>query len=299
MGKNKWEWGKFNQLSSFQDIVDYLEGREYTHSNYFHYTRLETAKKIISNGEVWLSNVSGINDEHDKEQFGDTEEQRQYFVFCFSTGVNENLPMWYLYAGLEGKGVRLEVKPTYIKNILSRGTFDLFETGEGEKRGNSLMSLQRDVNMDLSFYDVLYSKRSSSGNDYDLKYNTLSNYNKINADEMNKYKDQRRGFSKDIVWYYEKETRLLIRLHDDVLKLMKAGKKYVVVWKPGDDFIDNMRIMMGPDVDERELVETIAGEPVLIKHLLKTKRITNSEYAGLVHLSPCVRCEYKKRKGMN
>ena len=100
----KWEWNEFNKFRTVDDIENYLPGREYEHCGYYHYTSRRAADNILSSKQFWLSSVKGFNDQLDKEQF---DEQSTCFSLCFSTGVHENLPMRYLYAGADGEGVKL------------------------------------------------------------------------------------------------------------------------------------------------------------------------------------------------
>ena len=69
----KWAWKQFGELKTCYDLETYLDGREYDHGGYFHYTKLEIADSILRNREFWLSNVSGFNDTVDSRQFGKGE----------------------------------------------------------------------------------------------------------------------------------------------------------------------------------------------------------------------------------
>lgn len=60
-----------------------------------------------------------------------------------------------------------------------------------------------------------------------LKYNTMTNYN-ISKKEFSKFKEKNTGNIKGLIWYYEKETRLIVKLSDSELKNMvdNSNKNY-------------------------------------------------------------------------
>ena len=92
MEENRWEWKDFGKIRTCKDLEAYLSGREYSHGDYCHYTGIDTINKILEGKTFWLTSVTGFNDTLDTEQFG--EAGGDYFSLCFSTGVNEILPLW-------------------------------------------------------------------------------------------------------------------------------------------------------------------------------------------------------------
>ena len=290
MGKSKWEWKEFGKLRTSDDMEDYLLNREYEHTRYFHYTTLETVKNILKGNQFWISNVNGFNDEEDKKQFTDGNT---CFSICFSTGVHENLPLWYLYAGADGKGARISFTPTAIKNAIQKGKYELFEKIQEPSNvpglGNRVASLIDGENMEVSFYDVIYYKENPNEGKCDLKYNTMTNH-EISIGEMNKFLKKRNGFCKDLVWYYEKETRLLIRLTGELKSKIKDGQKYVVVWNFNESLLGCAEILLAPDVNEDELSDFVSLASSIKGFSRKDSSISRSKYAGKVRLSPCEKC---------
>ena len=86
----KYEWHDFDNLETADQLTDYLDGREFTHGSYCHYTRLGIIDSILSNNTFQMSCVAGFNDKIDAEQFKDP---RRFYSLCFSTGVNEKDPI--------------------------------------------------------------------------------------------------------------------------------------------------------------------------------------------------------------
>ena len=45
------------------------------------------------------------------------DEPKCNYSLCFSTGVNENLALWYLYSGMNGKGGRIRFTSNKVKKV--------------------------------------------------------------------------------------------------------------------------------------------------------------------------------------
>ena len=144
----KWKWNQFGELRTCHDLNTYLLNREYQHSNYFHYTKLDVVNSILKNREFWLSNVSEFNDTLDTEQFGPNPVP--YFSLCFSTGIHENLPLWYLYSGVDGRGARIQATKSSIKKLVQNGSYALW-LFDGNAKSEKIMSLKNVENMDVVF----------------------------------------------------------------------------------------------------------------------------------------------------
>ena len=114
MSNYKIKWNQFSKIKTIDELTGYMH-REYNHSNFFHYTKLCVIDSILEKNQIWASCVNGVNDLKDKIQFGDKVTQREYYTLCFSTGVHENLPLWYLYSGKDGKGGRIRFTSKMVK----------------------------------------------------------------------------------------------------------------------------------------------------------------------------------------
>ena len=98
----------FKELVSAQDYQQFFfdPGRANHHTFYYHYTTLTSVDNILKeNGFRLLNLAETSNDEGEKQHSAD--EGDVLFSVCFATGTSENLPMWYLYSGPDGKGGRL------------------------------------------------------------------------------------------------------------------------------------------------------------------------------------------------
>lgn len=294
-----WKWSQFGELCNCQDLEDYLTGREYTHSNYFHYTKLDVVDSILKNRKFWLSNVEGFNDTIDTKQFG--KAPVPIFSLCFSTGINENLPLWYLYSGVDGKGARIGLTKTNVEKLINDGKYSLhlFNADEG-KDGEELMPLKKGENMELIFRDVIYTQIRDGKSNYELKYNTMTNY-RMPKKEFDKYQQNHNGFQKGLIWYYEKETRLLVRLTGDAEKKWKEkisskGNTLRVFLSFDESLLKKMKITVAPNITSQDMDELLKTKKGIYEFLKKTAAVQESQYVGTINMRLCDHCSFKKNR---
>ena len=291
------EWNKFGKLENIDDLKMYFQiDREFRHSYYFHYTSSDVIKSIFNNHKIWISNVGRFNDHNDREQFNTP----YFFSLCFSTGVNENLPLWYMYSGMNGQGGRLGIKKSAIKGFIGidgsvKYTLHELETdGNGKVTGlkpNTDIILKKDVDFSLRFKDVLYYQHSDEKGTVDIKYNTMTNYN-ISKIEFEEYKKENIGFFKSLVWYYEKETRLLIELVGNIRERIDPNKKYVITLDINEDILKHISVTFAPEIKDAQREKT-ENE---LRELYPDLRIEKSRYHGTVTMNFCSKCSERNKK---
>lgn len=292
MEKSKFLWNDFGKLKNADDLKEYMYGREYGHTNYYHYTSLKNINSILKDKRMWISCVNGFNDEIDKRQFGNEDRQKEFYSICFSTGVNENLPLWYLYSGIHGKGGRISFTKNTINNLINNiAVYKLYEFKDNELSETSDMTLEDGVTMKLSFKDVLYYHEDVS--ELKLKYNTMTNYS-IAVDELEKIKEIMKYCMKGLIWYYEKETRLIIQLIGDAKKLINDNpeKHYKVVLDFNDNIKKRMKINLAPEVTD--INEILKYEAIKDK-LIESSNVQFSTYKGEIKMKICDNCSYKNK----
>lgn len=283
----------FSNLKSANDLEEYFGDRCFKHKEFCHYTSVDVLDSILEKKELWISNVNGFNDDIDKMQF---KNLKKYYSICFSSGINENLPLWYMYAGLGGKGVRLEWTPTYLKQMVNEGSFYLCEKLTDYKlNGNKLKEithLEKDKTIKIEFRDVLYQKKDKKY--CQLKYNNLTNYI-ILKDELDKYAINHIGFLKGIPWYYEKETRLLVTLKEEIEMKLDQNKEYVVVLKLKDKWIDHLKIRFAPNVSKDDMHRILEKNGAIRDYVFMTSNINLSDYEGTVQFDFCKNCSNNRK----
>lgn len=283
-----YKWDEFGQIKTSAELEKYLLGREYRHTQYCHYTSLKAIDCIIGGKTFWISNVKRFNDNWDSEQFAPNEQC--YYSICFSTGMNENLALWYLYSGVDGQGGRIKFNKTWFRHLLDKATFTLCETNqEGKKKLNEVCKLETGSTMNLRLHDVLYSEESEDHKKYDLKYNTMTNHC-ISKYEFQKYKRANLGFSKSIIWYHEKETRLLIELLGEAREKLDPDKFYFVEMTIDESVIKKMEIDFAPEVSEKEYSKILKKYPYIEKMSERFENVKLSKYAGLIKMNLCRNC---------
>lgn len=271
----------FRHVNNIEELKKYFEGREYRHTYFYHYTTLKVIDSIIGNKEFWLSCVSGFNDKRDVRQFGNSA--KEYYSLCFSTGVNENLSLWYLYSGLDGKGGRIKLKPARIRTLIEKGTFELYEYDNNYKiKTNKICTLKKGKDMETELRDILYLRESDGK--FSLKYNTMTNYNFTDNAEFEKIKNHWCKFSKGLIWYYEKETRLLLHLTGEIKNIVEnSNKDYVVVLKFDDEILKNIEVDFAPEITD---IDTALKSFDNMRNFKKTKSNINlSEYSGDIQMN--------------
>lgn len=291
MGKSSWKWNEFNKVHNNNDLEGYLYNREFEHSNYYHYTTAKAVDSILSGNSFWVSNVSGFNDTIDKKQFGN--EEKFCFSLCFSTGTSENLPLWYLYSGINGKGARISISKSSIQCLVQESTFKLCEFNDNKTIASSFapITLDREKDLVCTFRDVLYYNQVVEGKTR-LKYNTMTN-NDFPDSEFNKYKERHSGFCKSLIWFYEKETRLVLRLNSEIRKKIDSTKKYVIVMKFNEAVRKKMKITFAPNVTKSDM-ENIEKEYTNISNFLHaSSKVALSDYSGTVNFNICGNCEHR------
>lgn len=283
----KYSWKDFGKIANIDDLSGYLAGKEYLHGSYCHYTSLVAIEKILESRSFYLSNVSGFNDKIDTKQFS---PQQNFFSLCFSTGINENLSLWYMYAGLDGHGGRLNFTKAQIKKLLSNASYELCEIDNNKNIVEIIATLINGKSMKISFRDILYY--IDRGCSIDLKYNTMTNHI-IPKSGFDEFLEQYKGFTKSLIWYYEKETRLLVELIGESINYIKPGKKYIVKMSIDDHVFQKMKIDLAPEITDANF-DFILSDKNNIKQFIKTSSKVNlSAYSGTIEMKLCEKCSLK------
>lgn len=205
-----------------------------------------------------------------------------------------------MYSGMHGQGGRLGIKKSAIKNFIGINgnvKYTLWEAETDEMgrpkklKPNTDILLNKDVDFSLRFRDVLYCRDNEEKGTVDVKYNNMTNYN-ISKIDFEEYKKENIGFFKSLVWYYEKETRLLIELTGYARKHIKSKKTYVITLDIDDMFLNQISVMFAPGITAENLDN---AEKELRKHCSKLD-IKRSNYHGTVTMNFCSKCNHGGNK---
>lgn len=274
-------------------LLEYMKDskRPLRHTRYFHYTKMAVADSILSKGELWFSRLG------DNEFFNDGVEQQHYqkkyantFSLCFCTGTSESLPLWYLYSGTDGKGARLSWGSVILKELKALEKVYLFEVDEdsNEIDGKARIELQKG-DFEVSFGDILYlGKDAEHSGKHRVKYGSgcINGISEQNAERIRQEYDE---YLKGLIWFYEKETRVQIRVLGQPLDL---DKHYKIAVPFSDTMWKNLKVTLAPEFDVNEkgrLLDNCGFRKYALQQLQM------SDYAGQIsmHLPNCTNCEKK------
>lgn len=286
-----------NRPLSKSDSAPYADKRAFAHNNFFHYTTLESINKILSDNSFLLSKIGSSNDPMEK-----TADENVYCL-CFSTGINENLPLWYLYSGIDGKGGRIGFSAAKIYKLIELGSYKLVEeckeNAENESNYKEVCDLNKN-DIEVVLQDILYAKENERL--YDLKYNTMTNH-EITVEEFEKFKKSNKCFIKSLIWYYEKETRLAVKLKSPIINELSKDREYKVKLSFDDlpEVKNKIKLTFAPQLFDKDQSET-EYKNWLIEYLkknnydnifnwiLNTAKFSPSEYLGQVEMNLCENC---------
>lgn len=202
----------------------------FSSSDFWHYTNVNAVSSILNSNSFYVSSFANMNDKLEQELH--KEDKDKVHALCFCNSKTEKIPMWYLYAGLSGKGAAIGFTPaTMLEFMKSINKVKVLGTG---------VELIKDIDFELRFGWVFY--RDNCRVNYKRKWFELQNKDKIFF-EKNNY------FIKEYPWEYEKEFRLVFVNKTDI-----PAEKLIVEFPK--EIINKIKIKMAPEV-ERERLEKI------------------------------------------
>lgn len=272
---------KFNECQSAEDYLTFLDNddRGLRHTHYYHYTSIKNIDKILTDGQLRLTSLSkSANDNIEKKWY--EENGQNLFSLCFSTGTSENLPLWYLYSGIDGKGACLGLKKKSFHQLVDKPKLYLAMT-EKQKPYNILgtPTLLQEEEYKLVVRDILYIGKDSSKKDsFRAKYNNQTN-NDISSNVQKELVDKYSRFIKGLIWFYEKETRVQVEITNK--QLIDSQNNYIVLLSI-EPILDDITITLAPEYETTHTQELLTYQGIT-KYLLK--QIHQSDYAGQIEMN--------------
>lgn len=223
------------------------KAKDFSSTDFWYYTSLKTANLILKNHCFHVNNFDNMNDNREAD-LHDTERQYTH-ALCFCNSDSEKIPMWYLYAGIAGRGISIGFTPsTMLKMMRSIKTITTVD---------KTVTLEKGKDFDLDFGWVYYRKENNPS-----KIFYRRNWYEI-VDSTDDFQEGN-YFIKDYPWEYEKEFRFIIR--------NKTGTPYdkLVINLP-TEFYNALKIKLAPEITEAEflsLVPELDGFHLLLKKKL-------------------------------
>ena len=285
---DKTKWKAFPQLNNANELSKYLNSRITKSRTYYHYTSAVAVNNILGQKTFCVSSVKRFNDDVDKMQF--TNHLNEYFSLCFSTGVNENLSLWYMYSGMDGKGCRLRFTYHNLMKLIYESKMYFCEYDYDNHKPIGIKVELNSNNSEKCLMDVLYYRDSAASPFVDLKYSTMTNYGNVSKEELSVFKTTYVGFAKKIIWSYEKECRFLIKIKGSLLDSINEDKSYAVLLEIPNEALKRMTIQFAPEIDSLDY----ADEFVNIKQfMMSSSNLRLSEHHGEIHMNLCSKCNKK------
>jgi len=89
---------------------------EFAKKPFWYYTSVDTASKVLDKLCFYVSNL-GIMNDLDEAQLHSADKDRVH-ALCFCNSNTEKISMWYLFAGLAGKGAAVGFTPSVMLEFL-------------------------------------------------------------------------------------------------------------------------------------------------------------------------------------
>ena len=194
MAKEAFEIIQQKQLHGWrlEDLPEYA--KEWAQYTFWHYTSVEKLEIIRKNKKFRLGSIENMND-RDEAILHQADGDRVH-AMCFCNSDTESIPMWYLYAGLDGAGVAIGLTPREMLDFIRSIQTVYTESGKELKVG-------RDVEIRCGW--VAYQKKNDPNHVfYKNNWRTLDDAEKFNDENY---------FIKVYPWLYEQEFRIVVINH--------------------------------------------------------------------------------------
>lgn len=203
------------------NFAEGLKANALQHINYKIYFTMEQALSFLNSGYIYLSAGKHWNDIDDSTAMAN----KKVYGRCFTCSTMDSIASWMLYGGNFGKsGAMLNFTKSDIHAMKNAETIELgrFETiskGGCKEHAQKCFScckvLKKKDDFNSFMTDIVYTQKVI-GKDNEPKLRlTLGEEHKTLDQSIIENEDI---FTKDFAWSYEKESRLIIRLSDDMQK---------------------------------------------------------------------------------
>jgi len=175
-------------------------------TKFCHYTSVKNARNILSNECIFLSKFSGMNDI--TEAGLHSEDMNRVFVLSLCHSEALNIPVFYLYGGINGKGCRIQFTDTKIREILQKS--QVFGVNKQYRLlKNSIDPSEYKIISDWVYYistDGYCEHRNDTPKRFESKEKAL----------LELKKTDRNYFVKSPIWKYENEFRIIVAFNKDI-----------------------------------------------------------------------------------
>ena len=207
-------------------------------TKFCHFTSSDNARDILNSETFFLSKYDKMNDLAEAGLHSD--EKNKVFVLCFSNSESLNIPAFYLYGGIDGKGCRIQFTDTKMREIVDGCS--LFYVNKKFKR------LKKEISKSeyKIYFDWIYY---ISSNGYcEHRNEDAKQYLNIDDAIAELKKNNKHYFIKNPIWKYENEFRIVI-VFDHEIEYDKIALMFHI--KDSDNGIS---VAFGPETTEEEYI---------------------------------------------
>lgn len=206
-------------------------------TKFSHFTSTENARKILSSGTFYLSKFNSMNDLSEAKLHDDDKDKVFSLSFCHSESLN--IPLFYLYGGIDGKGCRLQFTPTKINDIIANNTVHFVNKNN--------VCLRKPVNKSSYSIDCDWIHYVTSNGHCEYKNDEKRRYESFeNAVETLKNVDKH-YFIKNLIWKFEKEFRIIVKFNEPI-NYDRIALKFVI-----KDNERGISLVCGPEYKEEDV----------------------------------------------
>lgn len=183
---------------------------------FYHYTTSRRALCILERSEILgescflVSDLTSMNDLMELDQHRD--EAGAIFALCFSQQREENIPLWYLYGGIGGKGARIGLTPSKMIRFIDGidTVYPAKKKNNGRYEADPEHPLKKDQDFTLECGWIYYCKTYGKDDDESVEKIMYRNELYCLEDDYRIFKEKN-YFIKVYPWNYEEEFRIIFK----------------------------------------------------------------------------------------
>lgn len=227
---------KFKNLTTLNDIRNFLIDRSKRHKAYYHYTNVDALEGMLKSKTLYLSNVSRMNDLLEPLNIP-TKKWGNIYIASFSFSSHESVALWSLYGNPLNKAIRIQ----FTQSSIQRAINNINDKKQCSNIDNSETYKIKNINL----VDITYLNEKADS----IRWNrALLSY--IKCPEINNISKhaEMAGFVKNIAWEYETEVRIIVELaakHKNPPKQIKIDA--TPLWK-------SAKILCGPYLEKEKFI---------------------------------------------
>lgn len=230
-----------DSLYTFDDITKQNSGikgissaKDFSSNHFRYYTSVDGANKILEGRNFRIRPIKEMNDVNEADLYGNLSNL--IHPLCFSNASKESIPMWYLYSGIGGKGVCLDITPGKMLEFIQK-PLEVFSDATMKNR------LIEGKDIEVLFGWIVYWDNGRYY--YRNKKCDYSSFSSVNKSQY--------FFFKNYPWNYEAEFRIAI--------LNKKEKMEYVYLRIDDALFRNINILLAPEISEcdKEKIVSMPG----------------------------------------